>query len=210
MMDETDSNTDRPAENLVVKKQKKKRNYTPEQRQRMLSNLEKARAAARASKMKNKSYRDKKKMVEKIRRDKEKAAEQKLIDDEYNEVLGQNQKVSMEVEEASTSEEEQPRRRRRRKRKPRKAKKKVKYYQDYDESESSSDDWIPEGVYPERPRRHHRTNRPREPQARDEILEQHYQDRMGEIAQGVAPRQPQLTTQIVGDMIFGNNPFGSN
>ena len=39
-------------ENLVVKKQKKRRNYTPEQRERMLKNLEKARAAASRSKKK--------------------------------------------------------------------------------------------------------------------------------------------------------------
>lgn len=205
-MDEIDSNTDTPEENLVVKKQKKKRHYTPEQRQRMLNNLEKARACARASKLKNKSYRDKKKMVEKIKRDKKKAAEQKLIDDEYNEVLGQNQKVS--IEEASSSEEEeaQPRRRRHRKKrvaKKRKAKKKIKYYYEPDESESSSEEWEEAP-----PVKHYSNNRPRE--TRDEVLEQHYQDRMGQIAQGVAPRQPQLTTQIAGDMIFGNNPFGSN
>ena len=209
-MDEMDSEPNLPEENLVVKKQKKKRNYTPEQRQRMLNNLEKARCAARASKMKNKSYRDKKKMVEKIKRDKKKAAEQKLIDDEYNEVLGQNQKVSMEVEEASSSEEEEPRRRRRRKKrvvKKRKAKKKKKYYYEPDDSESSSEEWEeppPQAV------KHYSRNRPREPPTRDEVLEQHYQDQMGQIAQGVAPRQPQLTTQIAGDMIFGNNPFGSN
>lgn len=207
-MDETNTDTNTPEDNLVVKRQKKKRTYTPEQRQRMLNNLEKARAAARTSKQKNKAFRDKKKMVEKIKRDKKKRAAEKLIDDEYNEVLGTNQKVCMEVEEFSTSEEESPpppRRRRRKKRvkKPRKAKKKVQYYYETDDSETSSEEWAAEPV------RHRRTNRPRETK-RDEILEQHYQQQMGQIAHNVAPRRPELTTQIAGEMIFGDNPFGSN
>jgi hypothetical protein len=206
-MDEPVNNDAAPAENLVVKKVKKKRTYTPEQRQRMLNNLEKARACARTTKQKNKAFRDKKKMVEKIKRDKKKRAAEQLIDDEYNEVLGTNQKISMEVEEDSTSEEEAPppRRRRRKKRikKPRRAKKKVQYYYEPDDSESSSEEWAEEPV------RHRSTNRPREPK-RDEILEQHYQQQMGRIAHNVAPRRPELTTQIAGAMIFGDNPFGSN
>mgnify|MGYP003135085482 CR=1 FL=1 len=197
-------------ENLVVKKQKKRRNYTPEQRERMLKNLEKARAAASRSKKKNKEYKDKKRMLAKLKKDKARKAEEEALDAEYNSILGTNQKVSMEVQEpeSSSSEEEPPPRRRRRKKhkkKPRKAKKKkVKYYYETDDSETSSEEWVDERthLYSDQPRTRHAPQR-------DEVLQQHYQDRMGQIAHSYAPKQPTITTGMVADMIFPPSPFGN-
>jgi len=199
-------------ENLVVKKQKKKRNYTPEQRERMLKNLEKARAAASRSKKKNKAYKDKKRMLDKLKKDKARRAEEEALDAEYNSILGTNQKVSMEVQEpeSSSSEEEEPpprRRRKKHKKKPRKAKKKkVKYYYETDDSETSSEEWVDEQT-------HHYSNEPRSrtrniPQ-RDEVLQQHYNQKMGQIAHSYAPKQPTITTGMVADMIFPPSPFGN-
>ena len=203
---------DPPAENIVVKKQKKRRNYTPEQRERMLKNLEKARAAASRSKTKNKEFRQKKRMLAKMKKDKARKAEEEALDAEYNTILGGNQKVSMEVQEPeSSSEEEEPPPRRRKKKKhkkkPRKAKKKVRYYYETDESETSSEEWQPSHthhLYNDEPRAPTRTA----PQ-RDEVLQQHYQDRMGQIAHQYAPKQPTLTTGMIQDMIFPPSPFGN-
>ena len=124
-----------------------------------------------------------------------------------------NEKVSMEVQEESSSEEEEPpppRRRRKKKKhvkKPRKAKKKVRYYYETDESESSSEEWIPQQ------RQHHTySNEPRyalNPPSRPVAIQQAYQDRMGQIAHEFAPSQPQVTTSMIQDMIFPNNPFGN-
>ena len=202
-----------PPENLVVKRKKKKRNYTPEQRTRMLANLEKARAAAALAKTRQKKYKDKKKLVEKMKRDKRRLAEQNAIDEEYNSMINTNQKVSMEVQEESSSEEEEPpppRRRRKKKKhvkKPRKAKKKVRYYYETDESESSSEEWIPQ-----QRQQHTYSNEPRyapKPPSRPVAIQQAYQDRMGQIAHEFAPSQPQVTTSMIQDMIFPNNPFGN-
>ena len=202
---------DHPAENIVVKKTKKKRNYTPEARERMLKNLEKARAAASRSKTKNKEFRQKKRMLAKMKKDKARKAEEEALDAEYNTILGVNQKVSMAVQEPeSSSEEEEPpprRRKKKHKKKPRKAKKKVKYYYSTDESETSSEEWQPEHthhLYSDQPR-----SRTRNIPQRDEVLQQHYQDRMGQIAHSYAPKQPTITTGMVQDMIFPPSPFGN-
>jgi hypothetical protein len=203
------SDIENPPENLVVKKTKKKRNYTPEQREKMLKNLEKARAAASRSKKKNKEYKDKKRMLAKLKKDKARKAEEEALDAEYNSILGTNQKVSMEVQEPeSSSEEEEPpprRRRKKHKKKPRKAKKKkVRYYYETDDSETSSEEWVDE-------RTHHYSNQPRTRQApqRDEVLQQHYNEKMGQIAHQYAPKQPTITTGMVADMIFPPSPFGN-
>ena len=145
-MEETDLPP--PPENVVVKRVRRKRTYTPEQRKVMLGNLEKARAAARASKGRQKKHRDKAKLVAKMKRERARHAENQKVELEYNELMGNTD----EPEE----EQIQPQRRKKRAPKPRKVKKQVRYYEEPDEEEDSSSEWEESAWIEERPPRAYR------------------------------------------------------
>ena len=85
-----------PAENVIVKRPRRKRTYTPEQRERMCANLEKARAAARKSKSRQKKTRDKAKLVAKMKRERARHAENQRIELEYNELMGNTEQIEEE------------------------------------------------------------------------------------------------------------------
>ena len=165
-----------PAENLVVKRVRKKRVYTPEQRERMCANLAKAREAAKRSKGKQKKVRDKQKLITKMKRERARHEENQKVELEYNELMNGDKNEEIEESEEEYLEEPKPRKvTKRRKSKPRRVKKKVKYYEESDSDEGPyGDEWIPAGVYPEcndelearyQPRQHRSNNYPRQQQA---------------------------------------------